>query len=196
MESLKIPLGTPAPEFNLKGIDGKIHSLRNYTDYEVLVIVFTCNHCPYAQAIWPRLTALHEKYTLFTKTENADWNKIGVQKVQFIAINPNFNPAYPDDSFEKMKEYAEKLNLHFPYLQDTTQNVARAYQAQCTPDIFVYDRDRKLVYHGRVDDNWKEPEKVSRYELDEAITALLEKRQPVEKQYPSMGCSIKYNNNG
>lgn len=196
LESLKIPLGTPAPSFNLKGIDDKIHSLEDYnyahTHIKALVIIFTCNHCPYAQAVWPRLITLYKKYTSFQETTGID----SYEKVEFIAINPNFNPAYPDDSFEKMKEYAEKLNLHFPYLQDTSQDVARVYQAQCTPDIFVYDQNRKLAYHGRVDDNWKEPEKVTRNELDEAIAALFKNEKPNEAQHPSMGCSIKYRENG
>lgn len=181
LESLKLPLGTPASDFNLQGIDDQNHHLHQYKNAKVLVIVFTCNHCPYAQAVWPRLIALQQKY--------------GQQQVQFIAINANENPDYPDDSFEKMKEFAPKWGVNFPYLHDASQQVARAYQAQCTPDIYVFDAERKLAYHGRVDDNWQEPAKVTKHELDDAISALLQGQKPSDVQHHAMGCSIKYREN-
>lgn len=179
LESLKLPLGTPAIDFNLKGIDDQMHDLSKYSTAKVLVIVFTCNHCPYAQAVWPRLIALQKKYS-------------ATSQVQFLALNPNNNPAYPDDSFEKMKEFAQEWGINFPYLQDTTQQVARAYKAQCTPDIYVFNEARKLAYHGRVDDNWKEPAKVTKHELDDAIAALTKGEKPSEFQHPCIGCSIKF----
>ena len=178
LESEKIPVGTPAADFSLQGIDDRMHSLAEYKDAKVLAVVFTCNHCPYAQAVWPRLIALQAKYA--------------GQSVRFVGINANINPEFPDDSFEKMKEYAGKIGINFPYLQDPTQQTARIYTAQCTPDIYVYDAERKLAYHGRVDDNWKEPEKVTKRELDEALAALVKGEKPANLQYPSMGCSIKF----
>jgi len=178
LASLKLPMRTPAPDFSLIGIDDQKHSLAEYSKAKVLVVVFTCNHCPYAHAVWPRLVALQEKYK--------------DQSVQFVAINSNYNPDYPEDSFEKMKEYALKFKVNFPYLQDMTQDIARSFKAQCTPDIYVFGQDRKLAYHGRVDDNWKEPEKVTRHELDDAIVLLLQGKVLSEEQHPSMGCSIKY----
>lgn len=178
LESLKIKHGTPALDFRLKGIDDKEHALADYKDAKVLVIVFMCNHCPYVQATWARLNALQEKYK--------------GQSVQFVGINSNLNPEYPDETFKKMKEYAQKFAMKFPYLQDESQEVAKLYNAQCTPDIFVYDGERKLAYHGRVDDNWKVPEKVTKHELDEAIVTLLKGEKLPEDEHPSMGCSIKW----
>ncbi|HLG25517.1 MAG TPA: thioredoxin family protein [Candidatus Gracilibacteria bacterium] len=178
LESFNVPLGTPAPEFSLRGIDDAVHALREYQDAKVLAVIFMCNHCPYVQAQWPRLVELQEKFK--------------DRGVQFIGINANSDADYPEDSFEKMKEYAEKFRMNFPYLRDETQEVGRSYKAQCTPDIFVYDEERKLAYHGRVDDNWKEREKVTRHELQVAVEALLAGRRPSDEQKPAMGCSIKW----
>lgn len=178
LKSLTIPLGSPAPDFNLTGIDQKKHSLSDYTDKKVLLIIFMCNHCPYVQAIWPRLVDLANRYQ--------------DQGVQFIGINPNFNPDYPEDSFEKMQEYAQNYNMTFPYLQDTTQEVARVYQAQCTPDIYLFNAERKLAYHGRLDDNWQDESAVTKEELAIAIEDVLAGKPPAEEQIPCMGCSIKW----
>jgi hypothetical protein len=115
------------------------------------------------------------------------------ESVAFAAINPNDAEEYPDDGFDRMTEVAEEYDFPFPYMQDETQEVAEAYGAVCTPDIFVYDADRELAYHGRVDDNWKEPEKVERRELHDAIRTLLDGDRPdPEAQTPSRGCSIKW----
>jgi peroxiredoxin len=178
VESIKIKLGTPAVDFDLTGIDDEKHSLKDYKDAKVLVIAFICNHCPYAQAVWPRLVSLQEKFK--------------DKGVQFVGINPNKNPDYPVEDLPHMKEYAERFNMNFPYLLDEIQDIARAYKAQCTPDIYVFGPDRKLAYHGRVDDNWQHPEKVTRHELEEALSALIEGRPAAEEQFPSMGCSIKW----
>ena len=178
LESKGIPMGTPAPDFSLKGVDDQVHSLTDAADAEVFVIVFMCNHCPYVQAIWDRLVALQGKFE--------------DRGVQFVGINPNYHPDYPEDSLEKMKEYYGQHEMNFPYLIDESQEIARAYGAECTPDIFVYDRERKLAYHGRIDDNWQNPDAVTREELSDAIEALLESEVPSEDQNPSMGCSIKW----
>lgn len=178
LESSKIQHGTPARDFFLLGIDDEKHTLGDYKAAKILAIVFMCNHCPYVQATWKRLNTLQEKYRS--------------RGVQLVGINPNLNPEYPEETFEKMKEYAEKFEMTFPYLQDETQEVAKSYNARCTPDIFVYDGERKLAYHGRVDDNWKEPEKVTSHELDDAFTALLNGEKLPETEHPSMGCSIKW----
>lgn len=178
LESINVPLGTHAADFSLRGTDGVYHTLSEYDEAKILVIIFMCNHCPYVQAIWDRLVLLDNKYR--------------DRRVQFVGINPNYHPDYPEDSIDKMKEYAAKYKMEFPYLQDMTQDVAKEYMAQCTPDIYVFDAERKLAYHGRVDDNWKEPDSVTQYELDDAIAALLSGQKPAEKQNPSMGCSIKW----
>lgn len=177
LESLQIEMGDQASNFELEGIDGQTYSLESFEDAKVLVIIFMCNHCPYVQAVWDRLVKLDEKYR--------------GKGVQFVGINSNINPQYPEDSPEKMKQYAEQYGMEFPYLIDAIQNTARVYKAQCTPDIFVYDDDRKLAYHGRIDDNWKDESAVTKHELDEALATILEGGK-VQDQKPSMGCSIKW----
>lgn len=168
LESKSISMGISAPDFTLKGVDDRTHGLSEFSEMEVLVVVFMCNHCPYVQAIWDRLVALQAKFE--------DKN------VRFVGINPNYHPDYPEDSLEKMKEYYAEYEMNFPYLIDESQEVARAFGAECTPDIFVYDSERKLRYHGRVD----------KEELSEAIEVLLRGEVPSEDQNSSMGCSIKW----
>lgn len=178
LKSIKIPMGTKPVDFNLKGIDGEMHSLADYDDKEILVIVIMCNHCPYVQAVDDRLVQLQEKFAK--------------QNVQFIGINPNDDATYPEDNFENMIKRAGEKGYNFPYLKDEDQSIARQYQAQCTPDIFVYDKNRELCYHGRIDDNWQEPDKVTSNDLNDAIEALLDGKKPSPEQYPTMGCSIKW----
>ncbi|MFH0896225.1 MAG: thioredoxin family protein [Bacteroidota bacterium] len=178
LESTKVPIGTPAKDFSLTGTDDKQYSLADFKGAKALVVIFMCNHCPYVRAQWSRLTALQEKY-----------RDAGVR---FVGINSNFNPDYPEDSYEKMKEYFVQYKMNFPYLQDPAQEVARLYGAKCTPDIFVYDAEQKLAYHGRIDDNWKDAEAAKKHELDEALVALVKGETPDLDQKPSMGCSIKW----
>lgn len=174
-----MPVGTPAPPFTLPATDGKTYTLDDFARAEVLVVVLTCNHCPYAKAAEDRLIEIQRDY--------AD------RGVRLVAINPNDATTHPEDSFEKMVERAERKGFNFPYLRDETQAVARAYDAACTPDIFVFDRDRKLVYNGRIDDNWQDPSKVTRHDLREVLDATLEGRAPdLPEVVPSMGCSIKW----
>ncbi len=164
--SKMIDLGTIAPDFCLMGIDGEQHTLADYSGARVLVMIFMCNHCPYVQKIWPDLIELAKK---------------APEGVQFLGINSNGgNPAYPEDSFEKMKEYATERGQSFPYLLDGEQTAARAYGAECTPDIFVYGADRKLAYRGAFEG------------VAPAIEALLKGQTPEESQVHSMGCSIKW----
>lgn len=178
LESINISLGTLAPDFSLTGVGGKIYDLSDFSDAKILVVVFMCNHCPYVQAIWGRLVKLQEKYK--------------DRGVQFVGINPNKNPDYPEETIEHMEKYFAKYQMNFPYLIDETQEVAREYGAVCTPDIFVFDSERKLAYHGRVDDNWKDERGVTRNELEEALMALLKREKPSDIQNSSRGCSIKW----
>ncbi|MBI4975617.1 thioredoxin family protein [Candidatus Peregrinibacteria bacterium] len=179
LESLKISMGEPAKAFNLKGVDEKIYTLENFKNAKALVLVFMCNHCPYVKAVWQRLIDLQEKFKS--------------HRVQFVGINANAaNLQYEDDSFENMqKEFAQR-KMNFPYLIDADQKVAREYKAQCTPDIYVYDEERKLAYHGRIDDNWKDENKVTKKELADAIEKILKGEKNIGEQHPSMGCSIKW----
>lgn len=182
--STKTPLGTRVIPFSLPDISGRTYTVEDFKNSEVLVAVFTCNHCPYARAAWPLLISLEKKYR---------------DRVAFVAINPNDEEAYPEDSFDAMKKYAKEWGIEFPYLRDESQETARAYDAQCTPDIYVLDNPstssglgRKLVYRGRINDNWQEPEKVTRNDLRDAIEALLAGKPVNPEQFPSMGCGIKW----
>lgn len=173
-----LPLGTHAPAFELPGTDGNTYHLKSFRDAEVLVVVFTCNHCPYANAAEDRLIAIQNDYAK--------------KNVRLVAINSNDDKAYPEDSFEHMVHRASEKKYPFPYLRDETQRTAREYNAVCTPDIFVFDKERLLKYNGRIDDNWKEPDKVTKHELREVLDALLEGKEIPFESKPSMGCSIKW----
>ena len=178
MHSKGMPVGTPAPTFSLPGVDGKTWSLDSFADAELLVVVFTCNHCPYAIATEDRLLEIQRDYA--------------ERGVRLVAISSNDADKYPDDGFAEMKKRAEEKGFNFPYLYDESQEVARAYDAACTPDPFVFDGDRRLVYNGRVDDNWQEPSKVTRQDLRLVLDAALQGREVDFKHVPSMGCSIKW----
>ena len=173
-----MPVGTPAPAFRLPGVDGETYTLESFRDAKLLVIIFTCNHCPYAQALEQRFVELQRDYA-----------KAGVR---VCAINANDDRAYPDDSFANMQIRAREQGWNFPYLHDASQSVARAYDAACTPDIFVFDAERKLRYNGRCDDNWKEPDKVTQRDLRRALDALLAGRAIDFAVHPALGCSIKW----
>ncbi len=140
-------LGTTAPAFSLPAVDGRTYTLGDFDDALALVVVFTCNHCPYAVACEDRLIALQAEFD---------------PRVRFAAINSNDGERYPQDSFAAMKTRAAERRFNFPYLYDETQQVARAYDAACTPDIFVFDSARALTYNGRLDDNWKDASAVTR----------------------------------
>ncbi len=178
VESESPQLGSPAPDFSLPGTDGSTYSLDDFDGADVLVVMFICNHCPYVKAVLDRLLEL-----------GRSWDD---DEVAFVAISANDAERYPDDSFDNMKQLADTKDFPFPYLYDESQETARAYGAECTPDFFVYDDDRQLAYAGRLDDNWKEPDEVEQRELYDAITALLDGERPDEDQHPSMGCSIKW----
>ncbi|MBN8554250.1 MAG: thioredoxin family protein [Deltaproteobacteria bacterium] len=177
-ESKPIELGVSCANFNLPGVDGKNHSLNDYQSSKVLVIAFTCNHCPYVQAYESRLNDLAQNY----KSKG----------VSFVAINANDSQSHPDDSFPKMKERAKTLNFHFDYLHDESQAVAKSFNAACTPEFYVYDQQRKLRYHGRLDDNQKDIASVKKTYLKDAIEDLLVGKDPRETQTSAIGCSIKW----
>jgi thiol-disulfide isomerase/thioredoxin len=141
LESIKIPIGTVMPAFELKDAFGKTYKSNELAGDRGLLVVFTCNHCPYAIAVWPRVLQL-AKYALG-------------MRVNTVAINPNINPDFPDDAPDKMIVKIKELGIEFPYLVDESQKTADAFRAQCTPDIYLFNKELKLVYHGRIDDNWK-----------------------------------------
>jgi peroxiredoxin len=178
VESAPIALGTKMPEFELADPQGKRYRGQELFGKKGLLVVFTCNHCPYAQAIWPRLIRFGR------------WSADA--GVPVVAVNPNIHPDYPEDSSTQMRVKIKEWNIPFPYLVDETQAVARAFQAQCTPDIYLFDASQRLVYHGRFDDNWKDEGKVLKEELKQAVTDLTQGKPLPGKQIPSMGCSIKW----
>ena len=144
-----------------------------------ILIVFTCNHCPYAIALWNRIIN--------------DYNKVQSMGFNILAINPNINPNYPEDSPQKMAELIESLSVPFEYLIDHDQQIARDYDAVCTPDFFLLDTQLKLIYRGAYDDNWKDEANITQhYILD--IMHEYSKSQSVKaiKKTPSIGCSIKW----
>jgi len=178
IESTTIPLGTAMPSFSLSDPNGATHESSSLFGEKGLLIAFTCNHCPYAIAVWPRLIRLA--------------NEFKERGINTIAVNPNINPDYPDDGPDKMKGKITEWGITFPYLVDETQETAKAFKAQCTPDLFVFDAKQELVYHGRIDDNWEDESKVTRHELSQALDAIASGRPVDDEQRPSMGCSIKW----
>jgi len=177
-ESKPIELGTSCPDFKLPATDGKSYALDDFKAARLLLVGFTCNHCPYVQAYESRLIELA---TAFKS-----------KSVEFICINANDDVAYPDDSFEKMKERAHSQKFNFHYLRDDSQVTAKAFNAECTPEFYLYDEARKLRYHGRIDDNQKEPAAVKHRYLKEAIESLLAGKNPPIAQTSAIGCSIKW----
>ena len=178
LESTMVPLRTIAHDFKLDGTDGKTYSLNCFANKKVLVIVFMCNHCPYVKAVLERLINLQNQFIS--------------HGVQFVGINSNDVIKYPEDSLENMAIIAKEKGFSFPYLIDPSQNIARAYNAVCTPDLYVYGKDRKLLYRGRIDDNWEHEEKVTQQDLKLALEKILAGQSVDNKQIPSMGCSIKW----
>ena len=133
---VSLKTGDKAPDFSLKGIDDKMHSLTDYNQKGLLVI-FMCNHCPYVKAKIEAIKEIHDKFK---------------DQISLVGINSNDSEKYPDDSFESMKTIADEKGITFDYLVDETQEIAKKYGAVCTPDPFLFDSERKLVFHGRIDD--------------------------------------------
>lgn len=170
-----LKIGNAAPNWSdLPGVDGKPHSLFDYRNAELVVMVFTCNHCPVAQAYQDRLIALQKDYQ----------NK----GVQIIAVNVN---NIPEDRLDKMKERAASKGFSFPYLYDASQKIGRDYGAKVTPHVFVLDKNRKIAYMGAVDDNLNLDE-VKKHSLRDALDALLAGKTPPDTVTQQFGCSIKY----
>lgn len=174
-----LSLDTPAPDFTLPATDGNSYSLNDVAGEKGTVIVFICNHCPYVVAVIDRLVD--------------DAKKLMDEGFGFAAICSNDARAYPDDSFDNMKKFAEAHGFPFPYLHDEDQSIARAYDAVCTPDYFGYDRSSSLKYRGRLDEGRTTPPPAgAKRELVEAMRHIGETGEAPEGQIPSMGCSIKW----
>ena len=171
--------GLPAPEFHLKGVDGKNWKLSEACGENGLLVMFICNHCPYVKAVLDRIIR--------------DASELQAMGVNSVAIMSNDPADYPEDSFDNMKQVAQKLKFPFPYLYDETQEIAKAYGAVCTPDFFGYNKDLQLQYRGRLDESRKEPAAPNaRRDLFEAMKRVAQTGQGPKDQVPSMGCSIKW----
>ncbi len=175
-----LPLGTQAPDFNLpNSVDGNQVSLSDIKSDKATVVMFICNHCPYVIHVNSQIVDIANAY-----------NQKGVS---FVAISSNDVENYPADSPEKMKEVAEKLGYSFPYLYDESQEVAKAYDAACTPDFYVFDASMKLAYRGRLDASTPgNGEPLTGSDLRSAIDAVLNGTGEIANQKPSMGCNIKW----
>jgi len=174
----KLKIDSLAPDFSLKDVHDKIYTLNSFSGKNILIIIFSCNHCPYVQAYEDRIISLQK-----------DFEKDGVQ---IIAINSNDDEKYPDDSFDEMKNRAANKKFNFPYLRDETQEVAKGYGATHTPQIFLFDKNRKLKYQGKIDDNWQETEKVKSKYLKDAIVEVLTGKEVSVPETFSIGCTIKW----
>lgn len=170
--------GWKAPDFRLKGTDGDWHTLDGLRGQKGTLIVFMCNHCPYVKAILDRLVR--------------DARDLAALGVTTVGINANDPVAYPEDSFANMVELAKQKSFPFPYLYDETQEVARAYDAMCTPDFFGFNAELGLQYRGRLDESRTTLVPNARRDLFEAMKQVAETGQGPTDQVPSMGCSIKW----
>ncbi|MBW7991265.1 MAG: thioredoxin family protein [Planctomycetes bacterium] len=174
-----LPLGTKAPDFNLPDTEGNIVSLSDFNESQALLVIFMCNHCPFVKHILDPMIELAKEYQ--------------AKGAAIIGINSNDVDNYPEDSQDMMAKLATEAGFTFPYLYDETQEIAKAYRAACTPDFFLFDSDKTLVYRGQMDDS--RPGNgipITGADLTAAIDALLEGRQVSQEQKPSIGCNIKW----
>jgi len=176
--SIHVPSGTQLPAFALKDPAGNLHTDRSAMGEKGLLLVVTCNHCPYAIAVWPRVLRIAKE--------------VRALGVNTVAINPNIHPDYPADSIPAMGEKIAEWGIDFPYLADETQALAKALDAQCTPDIYLFDAKGELQYHGRIDDYWKDEAKVTKEELLPTVRAMVQGEAMPRIQHPTIGCSIKW----
>jgi thiol-disulfide isomerase/thioredoxin len=175
---MPLEIGAACPPFSLPGTDEKTHSLADFAA-DLLVVVVSCNHCPYVIAYEPRLVALAKRYQ-----EKGS--------VAFVAVNANDATRYPDDGMEPMKARARERGFPFPYLRDDSQAFVRTLGARFTPELYVFDRERKLRYHGRIDDNHRDESKVTSKDLENALDALLAGKDPPVAETVAFGCSVKW----
>ena len=174
---VSLKTGDNAPDFELLGIDDKNHSLNEYKEFKGLLVIFMCNHCPYVKAKIEAIKEIHKKFS---------------DQIALVGINSNNSIKYPDDSFESMKAVAKDKQIEFDYLVDETQEIAKKYGAVCTPDPFLFDSERKLVFHGRIDDAMNPEATATQKVMIENIEKFLN-GQKIEKEFdPSIGCSIKW----
>ena len=173
-----LQIGQKIPNFDLPGTDGKNYSPASFGDAKVLVVVFSCNHCPYVVGSEERMIKFARDYA--------------PKGLKMIAINSNETEKHPNDSFEHMVARAKEKNFPFTYVRDDTQEIARAFGALRTPHFYVFDKDRKLQYTGRMDDNPRNPGKETTHELRDAVDAVLAGKTPAVQLTNPLGCNVKW----
>lgn len=169
---------TPAPDFSLPGVDGKIWTLAQARGDKGLLVMFICNHCPYVQAVLGRIVR-----------DTAELQQHGINAIAIMSNDPS---EYPQDSFDNMQRIAREMRFPFPYVLDASQEIAQAYGAVCTPDFFGYNADLALQYRGRLDESRKDAAPHARRDLFEAMQQVALTGKGPRQQIPSMGCSIKW----
>lgn len=175
----KLINGDKAIDFSLLNVDSKSYSLNDFAKAKALLIIFMCNHCPYVKPKMSYFVELQKKYSS--------------KGLQIIGVNSNDPMDYPDDDFEGMKKTSSEKKFNFPYLFDETQETAKEYGAVCTPDPYLFNQKRELVYHGRFDDAHGKPHAEAKTkEMEDAISQLLSTERVTVETLPSMGCSIKW----
>ena len=181
-ESVMIPLGIEAPDFKLPDtVSGKQLGFGDVAGENGTVVMFICNHCPFVKHVNPQLLRLAKAFM--------------PRGISFVAISSNDVETHPEDGPEQMKKEAKEVGYPFPYLYDETQEVAMAYDAACTPDFFVFDKNRKLVYRGRLDNSTpRNNQPLTGKDLENVLEAVATGTDLPAEQYPSMGCSIKWKN--
>ncbi len=177
--STMLPLGTPAPDFRLPDFDGRMHALADFAAAPALLVAFICSHCPFVRHLRPEFAEFAREYSR--------------RGLAVVAINANDVEAYPQDGPDAMRHEAAETGYVFPYLLDETQSVAQAYRAACTPDFFLFDAARRLVYRGQFDDSRPDTGRpVTGADLRAAVEATLAGGTPSPDQRPSLGCNIKW----
>lgn len=174
---MALELHAPCPPFDLPGTDGRNHTLADQRG-KLLVLMISCNHCPYVIAYEPRTVALANEYM--------------ARGVDFVAVNANDATRYPDDGMEPMKARVRERSIPFAYVRDDSQALVRVLGARFTPEVYVFDEARKLRYHGRIDDNHRDPARVTSHDLKNALDALLAGKEPPVTETTAFGCSIKW----
>ncbi len=173
-----LQIGQAAPDFDLKGVDGKQYSLASFKDAKLLVVMFTCNHCPYVIGSEDRMIRFYDDYA--------------GKGVAMIGINSNETQGHPTDSFDHMITHAKEKGFKWPYVRDDSQEIAVAYGALRTPHYYVFDQAQKLAYTGRMDDQPRTPGKETTHELRDAVDALLAGKKPAVEVTNPIGCNVKW----
>ena len=172
-----LEIGSSAAGFSLPATDGKIYSLDAFNDKKLLLVIFSCNHCPYVQAYEERIKQIQSDF---------------IYDLKIAAISSNDANNYPEDSFEEMKKRSEQKQFNFPYLYDESQEIAKRYGATHTPEIFLFNENRELIFHGKIDDNWQDVNSVKSKYLRNAIEEYLAGKPISVPETFTIGCTIKW----